>query len=54
LKGPWWYLPECDIVKGYARRSSIESFECRFGKRGGRVICDVYRGLCLAPIIDCA
>ena len=29
LKGPMWHLPECNIVKGYTRGSSIDFFVCR-------------------------
>ena len=54
LKGPVLILPECDIVKGCAGRSSIESFEYHIGKGCGCVICDAYQGLCLVPRIDCA
>ena len=37
-----WLFPECDIVKGYARGSSIKSFECR------NAAVWFYRGWCLA------
>ena len=53
LKGPVLILLECDIVKGCAGRSSIESFEYHIGKGCSHVICDAYRGLCLVPRIDC-
>jgi hypothetical protein len=53
-KGPVRSYPECDIVKGCEGRSSIEPFVCLDWERGGRVICDEHRGMCLEPRIDSA
>ena len=48
-KGPVRLLPECDIVKGYVGRSSIESFVCMDWERGRPCDCDE-----LSRVVPCA